>query len=152
MARGDAARKAKWSAYLRKNLESAGWKPAELSRRTGILNKTIYNWTLGDSVASAENCLILAAAFEVPASEVLEAAGYEILSKAMDGKELRLVGASLGEAPDPGIVRIMAQDDLPDDVKATMIQWWKQRQAEDEARRLADAEKMIEMQTERHSA
>lgn len=151
MARGDAARKARWSTYLQSRLKDAGLNPAELSRRTAILNKTIYNWTQGDSVASAENCLILAVAFAVPASEVLEAAGYEILAKAMEGKELRLVGAPVDEVPDPGIVRIMAQDDLPEEVKATMIQWWKQRQAEDEARRLADAEKMIEMQTERSS-
>lgn len=153
MARGDAARKARWSAYIRQKLADVKMNPAELSRRTGIPNKTIYNWTLGDGVASAENCVILAAAFEVSASEVLDAAGYEILATAMAGKELHLAGVTTpAEDPDPGIVRILAQEDLPDDVKATMIQWWRDRQADDEARRLADAEKMIEMRSDRNSA
>lgn len=151
VARADAARKARWSAYVKSKLAEAGTTPAELSRLTGIANKTIYNWTLSDGVASAENCLILAAAFDVSAFEVLEAAGYEILAKAMAGKELRLVGAP-AVAPDPGIVKIMSRDDIPEDVKATLIQWWIRRRAEDEERRLADADQLIELQTDRNTA
>ena len=151
MARADAARKAKWSAYIKGRLDEAGMTPAELARRTGILNKTIYNWTLGDSVASAENCLILAAAFGVSAFEVLEAAGYDVLANAMAGKELRLVETP-SAPPDPGIVKIMSRDDIPEDVKATLIQWWIRRRAEDEERRLADADQLIELQTDRNTA
>jgi len=151
VARADAARKAKWSAYIKGRLDEAGMTPAELARRTGILNKTIYNWTLGDSVASAENCLILAAAFGVSAFEVLEAAGYDVLANAMAGKELRLVETP-SAPPDPGIVKIMSRDDIPEDVKATLIQWWIRRRAEDEERRLADADQLIELQTDRNTA
>jgi hypothetical protein len=151
VARADAARKAKWSAYVKGKLAATASSPAELSRKTGIPNKTIYNWTLGDGVASAENCLILAGAFGVSAFEVLSAAGYEILAQAMAGKEIRLVGAE-PMTPDPGIVKIMSRDDIPDDVKATLIQWWIKRSADDEARRLADADQMIELQTDRNTA
>lgn len=151
MARADAARKARWSAYVKGKLAEAGSTPADLSRQTGISNKTIYNWTLADGVASAENCLILAAAFGVSAFEVLEAAGYELLANAMAGKELRVVGAP-APPPDPGVVKIMSRDDIPDDVKATLIQWWIQRRADDEERRLADAERMIDLQTDRNTA
>lgn len=151
MARGDAARKAQWSAYVKTQLAKTNSNPAELSRQTGITNKTIYNWTLGDGVASAENCLILAVAFGAEASEVLRAAGYDLLADAMAGKELHLVGAP-AEPPDPGIVKIMANHDLPDDVKATLIEWWIERRTADEERRLADADKLIELQADRNSA
>lgn len=151
MARADAARRARWSAYVKGKLDEAGVTPAELSRQTSIPNKTIYNWTLSVGVASAENCLILAVAFGVSAFEVLEAAGYELLAKAMAGKELQLVDAP-SAPPDPGIVKIMSRDDIPDDVKASLIQWWIRRRSEDEERRLADADQLIELQTDRNTA
>ena len=84
-------------------------------------------------------------------SEVLEAAGFPILAEAMQGKELRVVGAS-AEPPDPDLMMILSAKDLPDTTKAILIKWWRDRTAADNARRRADAESIIKMQEQRHSA
>lgn len=126
MARGDADRRTTWSAYLKSQLERLRINPAELSRRTGIPNKTIYNWTRGDGTVSSETCLILAAAFGAEASEVLAAAGYQMLADAMAGKKLRLADAP-PEPIDPIIKWILENDAFPPNIKPMIIEYHRKR-------------------------
>lgn len=147
----ESERKKRWSAYISAKLEETGMSAAELARATDLTDATVSNWKVARAGISSEAAFLVAAAMDLDVSEVLDHAGYPILAKAMAGKELKLAG-SLSQKPDPGIAKIMARDDLPDDVKATMIEWWKRRLADDEARRLDDADRMIEMQADRNSA
>lgn len=139
MALNNADKKAKWSAYVKAKLEELGTNPTELAERTGIPRKTIFNWTAGDAGVSAENCLPLAAAFGVPASEVLEAGGYELLAAAMDGKELRLVGVP-PEPVDPVVKRFLAIPGLAEADAADLIEIHLRRRARLEEADIAAAE------------
>lgn len=147
----ESERKRRWSAYFSAKLAEKGMSAADLARATDLSDATVSNWKVARAGISSEAAFLVAAAMELDVSEVLEHAGFPILARAFAGKELRLVGAPAPK-PDPGIAKIMAQDDLPEDAKAAMVKWWNERLADDEARRLADADKMIDMQTDRNSA
>lgn len=145
---GAKAKKQKWADWLNAQLREREWNAADLVTASGgaLVYGTVYNWTKGTARVEAETVLVVAAALGVDASEALEAASYPLFAAAMAGRELRLVGAATQptETPDPGIIKILSRDDLPDEVKATMIKWWNDRRADDDARRLADAERMAE--------
>jgi transcriptional regulator with XRE-family HTH domain len=150
------AKKKKWSDWLNARLKERGergWNAADLVKASGdvLVYNTVYNWMQGTARVEAETTLIVAAALNVPPSEALNAASYPLFADAMQGKELRLVGAE-AKPPDPGIMRIMAARDLTDEVKAVMIEWWKRRTAEEEERRLRDTEREIAIRTRRDSA
>lgn len=144
-------RKKRWSAYISGKLDEQGMSAADLARAADITDATVSNWRVGRAGIGAEMALAVAVAMKLDLPEVLENAGFPILADAFRGKELRVVGAPV-EPPDPGLMKILADKDLTDEVKAVMIVWWKERLAEDEARRLADAERMIKMRPERDSA
>lgn len=150
MAR-ESERKKRWSAYISAKMDEAGMSAADLARATDLSDATISNWKVARAGISSEAALTVAIAMGLDASEVLENAGYPILAKAMAGKELRVVGTP-SPPPDPGIIRIMADKDLSDEMKAVMIGWWKERLAEDEKKRLADADRMIAIQADRRQA
>jgi len=154
MARGDASVKKRWSDWLNAQLRERGWNAADLVSASGdaLVYGTVYNWTKGTARIEAETTLIVAAALGVSPSEALREASYPLFADAMEGKELHLVGAPVTAPPDPGIMEILAAKDLPDDVKVVMINWWRKRAAEDEVRRRADAEQMIELRSKRDSA
>lgn len=147
----ESERKKRWSAYISSKLEEKGMSAADLARATDLTDATVSNWKVGRAGISSEAAFLVAAAMDLDVAEVLDFAGYPITAKALAGKELRLVGGP-NQKPDPGIAKIMAQKNLPDDVKATMIRWWKDRLEQDESRRLADADRMIEMQIDRNQA
>lgn len=155
MARDDSAKakKQKWSDWLNAELAEHGWNAADLVEASGgiLIYGTVYNWTKATARVEAETCLVVAAALNVPPEQALRAASYPLFADAMAGKELRLVGAPV-EPPDPGIMKIMAATDLTDEVKAVMIRWWKERTAEEEARRLRDTEREIAIRARRDSA
>jgi len=153
MARSNASVKKRWSEWINARLRERNWTAADLVEASdgALIYGTVYNWTKAIARAEAEICLVVAAALQVPASEVLEAASYPLFAAAMQGKELRLVGAK-AEPPDPGIVRIMSAKDLTDEAKAVMIEHWKRRKAEEEERRLRDTEREIAIRTRRDSA
>lgn len=146
------AKKQKWSDWFNARLLERGWNAADLVQASGdvLIYGTVYNWTKAIARAEAEACLIATAALNtsstaptVTASEVLSAASYPILADAFVGKDQ--VAETPTERPDPGLMKILAAKDLTDEVKAVMIDWWADRLAEDEARRIRDAEQMIEM-------
>lgn len=155
------AKKQKWSHWLNARLKERAWTAANLVKASNdvLVYNTVYNWTQGTARVEAETTLIVAAALNVHPSEelnvtpaeALRAASYPLFADAMEGKELRLVGAPV-DPPDKGIMKIMAAEDLTDEVKAVMIRWWKRRKAEEEERRLADAEREIAIRTRRDTA
>lgn len=151
MARDDSAKakKKRWADWVNAGLAQRNWTAADLVEASGgfLVYNTVYNWTKAMARAEAEAAVMVAAAFKVTASEALEAASYPILAKVMEGKELRFDGAP-PTAPDPGLMKILAAKDLTDEIKAIMIKWWADRVAEDEERRIRDAQKIIEMRRE----
>jgi len=147
----ESERKKRWSAYISAKLDEKGMSAADLARATELSDATVSNWKVARAGISSEAAFLVAAAMDLDVSEVLEHAGYPILARAMAGKELRLVDR-VTQKPDPAIAKIMARNDIPDDVKASLIQWWKQRLEDDETRRLNDMDRMIDLQTDRKRA
>lgn len=158
MARDNSAKakKQKWADWLNAKLAERGWNAADLVEASGgvLIYGTAYNWTKAIARAEAEICLIVTAALNtapsapaVHPSDVFEAASYPLFADSFAGKELRVAGMA-AEKPDPGLMTILARTDLTDEIKAVMLKWWSDRLAEDEARRLRDAEAVIEMRRE----
>jgi transcriptional regulator with XRE-family HTH domain len=132
-------RKRRWSKYIAAKLDELNVSAADLARATDLTDATVSNWKVARAGISAEAALLVAAALRLDPSEVLREAGFPLLADAFEGKELRLVGTPALQ-PDPVLMKILADKDLDDEGKAVMIRWWGERLAEDEARRIRDAE------------
>ena len=156
MARDNSAKakKQRWSDWINARLADRGWNAADLVQASGdvLIYGTVYNWTKAIARAEAEICLVVTAALNtaqrvtpVTASDVLGAAGYPLFAEAMAGKELRLAGVA---PADPGLMKILATEGMSDEMKAIMIKWWAAQLAEDEERRIRNAEQIIQMRKE----
>lgn len=137
------AKKQRWADWLNAKLAERGWNAADLVKASGdaLIYGTVQNWVKAITRIEAETVLVVAALLDADPSEALEAASYPLFAAALAGRELRIPGLP---NPDPGVRHILGQKDLPDEVKASMISWWKRRLADDEARRLDDMKKLTE--------
>ncbi|WDZ87228.1 helix-turn-helix domain-containing protein [Micromonospora cathayae] len=119
-----------WARYLQEVADRPGWSVTRLANEAGVHRSTIYRWIKGDTRGTTvELATQIAAAAGDPPSVALAAAADVLGRTDPDGTEVAMVMAS----------------DLPDHVKAELVEELRRMARADADRRRAFVDSFIRL-------
>lgn len=144
---GETEQAAAWGKWLSEQLESRGWRQADLVNNSAsrIKRDRASKWVRGAESPTHRMAVVVANTLEVPRSDALRAAGFEPAAEeeALAERELRLVKAlaqvdtQLSEGPLPGSpdkpTRVMMMRMLDQFPKSTILDYLTRRALREEA-------------------
>lgn len=128
----------RFGAWLRPLLAAHGWSQTDLRRRMeaegeDVGRQTVSQWVTGTNVPGTDYIILMAQLLHADPAQALRAAG---LKRTADWAEGRQAGTDEPAEPaDPKIEAIMADPNLPGDVKERVVAFYlrKKRQADETA-------------------